>query len=208
MAKSLEENGRRIRIEMREPWNPETPFETLIDQFNKGMEYAKAARCSFSLTQILMMAERLIFNTGLFHDDIKVWHATLTPERGMGFKHSSGRHTNATAARKTLHNKQAITWLMQYFVWKRRTTLPTWPITIEQKTTFLHKLNQQLMDMRKKNNDRPHQQCNVPSSNSTNTKATTCHELAMSRFMKMLARPDNGNYCWSHGYIVGDDHTS
>jgi hypothetical protein len=63
-----EENMQR----MREPWNPETPFETLIDQFDNGMEYADAARCSFSPTQILMMAERLNFNTGLFHDDISV----------------------------------------------------------------------------------------------------------------------------------------
>jgi hypothetical protein len=82
------------------------------------------------------------------------------------------------------------------------------------KDDILHTLNQQLVDMRKeieelkKNNDRPHQQRNVPSSNSTNTKATARCELAMSRFMKMLARPDKGNYCWSHGYIIGDDHTS
>jgi hypothetical protein len=70
-------------LRLREPWNPETPFETLITQFNKGMEYADAARCSFSPSQILMMmAEQLIFfNTGLFHDNIKVWHATPADTR-------------------------------------------------------------------------------------------------------------------------------
>jgi hypothetical protein len=63
-------------LRMREPWNPESPFETLDNQINKGMEYADAACCSFLPTQILWMAERLIFNTGLFHDDLKVWQAT------------------------------------------------------------------------------------------------------------------------------------
>jgi hypothetical protein len=82
------------------------------------------------------------------------------------------------------------------------------------KDEILQTLNKQLLDMRKeiedlkKNNDRPQQQRNAPSSNGTNTNATARRELAMSRFMKMLARPDNGNYCWTHGYILGDDHTS
>jgi hypothetical protein len=67
------------------------------------------------------------------------------------------------------------------------------------KDDILHTLNQQLVDMRKeieelkKNNDHPHQQRNVPSSNSTNTNAMTRRELVMSRFMKILARPDNGS---------------
>jgi hypothetical protein len=66
---------------MREPWNLETLFETLINQFDNGMEYADTARCSFLPTQIVMMAERLIFNTGLFHDNIKAWHATPADTR-------------------------------------------------------------------------------------------------------------------------------
>jgi hypothetical protein len=67
-------------------------------------------------------------------------------------------------------------------------------------------MRKEMEEMQKKI-DRPQQQHNAPNSNGTNTN-TARGELAMSRMMKMLARPDNGNYGWTHGYIIRDDHTS
>jgi hypothetical protein len=64
------------------------------------------------------------------------------------------------------------------------------------------------MEEMKKQFVHPQQQCNVPTSNGTNTNMTTGREPAMSRLMKMLACPDNINYCSTHAYIAGDDHTS
>jgi hypothetical protein len=202
-------------LRMREPWNPETPFKTLIAQFDKGMEYADAARCSFSPSQILMMAERLIFNTGLFHDDIKEWKATPVDTRTWDsfqtfFRqaHRRYRRQKETTQQAGYHAANAM------FCLETTEHIANLAHENRSKDEILQTLNKQLLDMRKemeemqKKIDRPQQQRNAPSSNGTNTNAMTHHELAMSRFMKMLARPDNGNYCWTHGYILGDDHTS
>jgi hypothetical protein len=202
-------------LRMREPWNPETTFETLIAQFDKGMEYADAACCSFSPSQILMMAEWLIFNTGLFHDDIKVWHATPVDTRTWdSFQtffhqaHQRYRRQKETTQQAGYYAANAV------FCLETREHIANLAHENWTKDEILQTLNKQLLGMRKeiedlkKNNDRPQQQRNAPSSNGTNSNATARRELATSRMMKMLACPDNGNYSWTHGYIIGDDHTS
>jgi hypothetical protein len=40
-------------------------------------------------------------------------------------------------------------------------------------------------------------------------QATSSHRnRTRSSMTRILSRPDNGNYCWSHGYVVADDHMS
>jgi hypothetical protein len=162
------------------------------------------------------MAERLIFKTGLFHDDLKVWQATPddTTRTWSSFQkffcqaHRRYHRQKDTAQQAGYHAANA--------VFCMEMTKHIANLTLENRIKDkIHKnLNNQLLNMRKEMEEmqkkigHPQQQHNAPNSkNGTNTNMAR-GELVMSRMMKMPARPDNGNYCWTHGYIVGDDYTS
>ena len=59
---------------MKTPWNPSTPFETLLQQVDDAQEYADAGGQPFTAAQLLTTALSLVFNTGLFFDDCKTWN--------------------------------------------------------------------------------------------------------------------------------------
>jgi hypothetical protein len=209
-GQGLDNNFRR----MREPWNPDSPFETLVVQINKGMEYADLACCSFSPTQILWMAERLIFNTGIFHDDIKVWQATPDDTKTWSTFQTFFRQAHRRYRRQKDTAQQA-GYHATYAAFCMETTEHIAYLTHKDRTQIeiLQNLTNQLANMRKEMKDiekeinHSQQQRNVPTSKGTTTN-TARGELAMSRMMKMLARPDNGNYCWTHGYVLGYNHMS
>jgi TolA-binding protein len=161
------------------------------------------------------MAEQLIFNTGLFHDDIKVWHATPADTRTWDLfqtffhqAHQQYRCQKDTTQQAGYQAANAV------FCMEMTEHIANLAHNDQTKDDILQKLTDQLTNMNKKMEemekkfDRPQQQHNVPTSNGTNTNTTAQRELAMSRMMKMLACPDSANYCSTHGYIIGDDHTS
>ena len=59
---------------MKTPWNPSTPFETLLQQLDDAQEYTDAGGQPFTTAQLLTTALSLVFNTGLFFDDCKEWN--------------------------------------------------------------------------------------------------------------------------------------
>jgi hypothetical protein len=58
---------------MNAPWDPNTPFETLIEQIEDAMETADAADQAFMDAQVLTLAYTLVYNTGLYFDKCKEW---------------------------------------------------------------------------------------------------------------------------------------
>ena len=63
----LKENDQRFNT----PWDPNTPFESLIDQIETAVEYADAGNQAYTPVQVVNTAFTLIFNTGLYFDECK-----------------------------------------------------------------------------------------------------------------------------------------
>jgi hypothetical protein len=59
---------------MQAPWDPNTPFEILIEQIEEGMEVADAANQAYTDAQILTLTYTLVYNTGLYFDECKTWN--------------------------------------------------------------------------------------------------------------------------------------
>lgn len=60
---------------MQRPWDPNTPFETLIKQIEDVMEVSDAAAQAYTDAQVLTLSYTLIYNTGLYFDECKAWNA-------------------------------------------------------------------------------------------------------------------------------------
>jgi hypothetical protein len=56
---------------MQKPWDPNTPFETLIEQIEDAMEVADAATQAYADAQIPTLAYTLVYNMGLYFDECK-----------------------------------------------------------------------------------------------------------------------------------------
>jgi hypothetical protein len=50
------------------------PIETLFDQIESAMDYAAAGNTPYTPAQIVATAFQVIFSTGMFHDDCKIWN--------------------------------------------------------------------------------------------------------------------------------------
>jgi hypothetical protein len=75
---------------MQKPWDPNTPFGTLIDQLEDAMEVADVATQAYTNAQVLTLAYTLVYNIGLYFDECKSWNAMPTAEKhGIHSKHCS-----------------------------------------------------------------------------------------------------------------------
>ena len=66
---NLRENDQR----MNAPYDPNKPFEVLIDQIEDAIDYAAAGNMPYTPTQIVNAAYNLLFDTGVFADEYKEW---------------------------------------------------------------------------------------------------------------------------------------
>ena len=68
-AENLEENDKK----MREPWDPNAPFEELIKQIKDAVDLADHAGAPYSQEQIVNTAYNLVERTGVFDIDCRKW---------------------------------------------------------------------------------------------------------------------------------------
>ena len=68
-ASALQDNYKRLRA----PYDSNQPFETLIDQVKNEVDYASAGDMPYTLPQVIKISFQLVFQTGLFNDDCKLW---------------------------------------------------------------------------------------------------------------------------------------
>lgn len=60
-------------LNMKLPCDVNQPIEVLFQQIEDAIEFASAGQAPYSPQQVLNIAYQLIFRTGLFADDCKVW---------------------------------------------------------------------------------------------------------------------------------------
>ena len=68
-AADLEANTARMKV----PYDVNLPIETFFDQVEDAVEFASAGNAPFTPVQVVNTAYNVIFNTGMFTDDCKIW---------------------------------------------------------------------------------------------------------------------------------------
>lgn len=188
---------------MYTPWNPSTPFEMLIDQIDEAQEFADAGNQAFSAAQILNCAYTLVFNTGLFFDDCKMWNNKAEADKTWSNfkKHFSEAHRvlklqQRTSQQAGFHSANLAQGIFQHQQPAAR--------FIDEATEALANLATASAADRQ------------AFSTLTNTIADLTaqlkakdDEIAKLKKFQVTRRPrNNNNYCWTHGFLVGKQHTS
>ena len=186
--------------QIKTAWDPNTPFEMLIDQIENCQDLADAGNQPFTTEQILNTAYMLVFNTGLFFDDCKTWNKKPIAEKTWAnFKthflkaqqelrlqqqtsKQAGFQANAVFSQKAKYDEatEALANLATATSSDRK--------AMETLTNTVANLTQQLQSK-----DAEIKQLKDKLRNNNRTRAPA---------------KDNGSYCWSHGYMVAKNHTS
>jgi hypothetical protein len=69
--------GNNDRV-MKQPCDVNQPIKVLHEQIEDAVEFAAAGQTPYSLEQVLSIAYQLIFRTGIFSDDCKIWKCQPT----------------------------------------------------------------------------------------------------------------------------------
>ena len=62
-------------------WDPNSPFDCLVQQLEDGQDYADDGGQPYTADQLLHIAYTLIFKTGLYFEDCKAWNAKPNNEK-------------------------------------------------------------------------------------------------------------------------------
>jgi hypothetical protein len=195
---------------MREAWNPSSPFSTFTKQIKTGMEYADAAKNPFQPKQIITIAETVIFNTGMFFEELKKWQAkpedekTWTAfqtyfrnahrERLQQHQTTQGAGFHAANAAFCMETNDAIANLANNAVANSTT----------QDRIFQELTNQNQLLLQRLETLEKQQRGNGTAQRPNNSSAAS--RSATSRVQRMLLLPDNKKYCSTHGWrIVNHD---
>ena len=96
----LEQND----AEMKQPYDPTQPIETLFDQIETAQEFATAANTPYPVATIINTAYLLLFKTGLYKDACKEWN-----RRAPITKTWDNFKTDFSTANQELRELQALT---------------------------------------------------------------------------------------------------
>lgn len=192
------------------PWDPSTPFEMLIDQVEECQELAEIGNQPYSHEQIVNAAYTLIYNTGMFFEDCKIWNKKPVAEKTWdNFKtfffeahrelrqqqttQQSGFHAANAAALADEHDN------MYNAIANLATATQSDRDTVTKLQTAITKLTQQLTA-----------QAQTISKLQTNGTTGTRNSGINNRTggNPNYVPTDRGSYCWSHGYLVHARHTS
>jgi uncharacterized phage-associated protein len=217
----LQENNTR----MNQPWNGNTNFTTLIHQIETCTELAEAGGCPFTDQQVINTAHSLVYNTGLFYEECARWDRKpairktwtnfkthfLMAERELRKQQKttqfSSTHTaNALFQQQTVEALANLATTNQHMLDATQQDRNAMTTLVRQN----QELQQQLANLRKNNNTTPRRSNRSSNHNSGTTTAPPTTLTRNPRYHGRNPNPynDNGNYCWTHGYGVADNHTS
>jgi hypothetical protein len=205
-AHDLDENDKHFRTD----YDPSQPIETLYKQLDDAMLYADAGHQAYTANQITNNAYNLVARTGLFKRACRDWRASDTANKTWAnFKiaftaawlenqedeaittQGQGYHpANHVNAADTWANETADAFAnLASATAADRSTIASLVATTQDLTTQLATKDTLINELRRQLRNRP---------------ATA----APGRADQGGNIPNNQNYCWTHGWIVADDHTS
>ena len=192
---SLQPNELQLnQSKLQEPWDPNTPFELLIDQIEECMEIADAGGQPFTPTQIINTAYTLVFNTGMYFDECKTWRQLPNNDKTWTqFK------THFLEAQKDLRLQQQTTQQAGFHANFASTHNANETATALANLAEATELDREAFAA-------------LVTTNSNLTKQLTEALEEIKKLKKRLnnrrAPEPNNNYCWTHGYSVHKNHTS
>ena len=103
----LEENDARMKAD----YDVNQPIEVLIDQIDDAVDMAAAAENPYTPEQVVTIAYTLVFKTGMFADDCKLWRRQATNnktwtefKRVFTLAHQELRESTHTAHKSGFHS--------------------------------------------------------------------------------------------------------
>ena len=189
--------------QLNEQWDPNTPFEHLIDQIEEAVDYADAGNQPYTQDQVLNAAYTIIFNTGMFFEDCKAWR--LLPANDKTWDNLKAHFTEA-------HQQQRIQQAtMQGAGYHKANNITHQAFPYEETATALANLATATAADRQAMN-------NLTTTIDTLTKQLAARDAEIVTLRDKLGKPktdkkrpsrtDHGGYCWSHGYFVAKNHNS
>ena len=234
----LEDNDTK----MRATWDPNSPFDCLIQQVEDSQDYADDGGQPYTAEQLLRIAYTLVFKTGLYFEDCKAWNACPTAAHTWdNFKthfqtaqcllHDQMRTTKQAGFHSNLAQQQPQHATQPPAEYQEALINQASSAAVDRKlltklATSVAAINQHISQLNHKSPQLPpHVQTDTDSMTtstalpSVTTSITDLQQqlielkkenasLRNSRPQQPRARQDNGNYCWTHGYRVGNKHTS
>ena len=229
----LEDNDTK----MRALWDPNSPFDCLVQQLEDDQDYADDGGQPYTADQLLCIAYTLVFKTGLYFEDCKAWnakpnddktwttfkmhfhraqrllHDQLRTTKQAGFTSNVAIHHHPNVTQPPPEYREALVNLTTSAAADRKllTTLAT---TVANINDHIQHLNKPPV-------------ASVNNSETTNSTALSSITSSVTDLQQQLAdlkceyeqlhnkqtrhprtRHDNRNYCWTHGHRVGNKHTS
>jgi hypothetical protein len=196
-AGALDENEQQ----MKAPIDPNQPIENLFTQMEKAVDFADAAGTPFSANQIVTTAYNLVFKTGLYNETCRDWRRRAAVDKTW-----TNFQSDFSAAAQDLRESQATSQTAGYHsanaaveeqnLWRQETVdalanLATATAsdrsTLAGLTTALAAANAEIATLKQQLTERP-----AASQNASHQQQRFKH----------------GNYCWTHGFRCGRNHTS
>jgi hypothetical protein len=198
--------------QLRKPWNPETPFETIIDQIDECQEYASSANQAYPPSMILNQAYNLVFNTGLYFDECKDWNRKPAVEKTW-----PNFQAHILEAQTTLRAMQS-TGTVSGFANSMQQTIDDSISRILQPLLIQYQENITSPPVENAPNLSEDQKAFASfSADMTAQLKQAKDELEKLRNQLENKKPDSNqrkparnfkDYCYTHGFYVGDGHTS
>jgi hypothetical protein len=192
----LEANDQRMKI----PFDPNEPIKALYTQLEPAIDFADAVDTPYSVNQLVTTTYNLVFKTGLFADTCLDWRRRPTADKTwINFQ------TAFSEAAQDLRESASALQASGYHGANA---------AIEENTRFQEETAAALANLATA----------TASDRSTLASVTAALESANAKIvsLKRQLKPKScqhtlfgdgnpfkhGNYCWSHGFCCGKEHTS
>ena len=218
-------------------WDPDAPIEGLFQRVEDGSRLAVAADAPIPERKLISYGYLAIQRTGLFNEDCKEWLRKpqvqkTWPNFKVHFTNASEFHNEATTSRSAgyqgAHNvttddidlRETLARLAEATIADRETiaannaqlqTLQQDLATERQRATDLH--TQMLQCLQGQANAATQQipfnnagtNAGAPPGNNTGRRNNNRNQLRAPDGTRITS---NNNYCYTHGYQIGNNHTS
>jgi hypothetical protein len=216
--------------QLKSPYDPAQPIETLFDQVEDAVDLAAAAQAPYTIAQIVAYAYNNVFQTGLFADACRDWRRRPAIEKtwvqfkvDFALAHQELRESLLTTQGAGYHAANALIFDNQQATIDAFANLAT--ATTADRHTVNHLSSAQnhlstalaeattkliaaqadiqaLKEQMEQRNGPYHRK--MPNNNNGNNKGNNKSYSSAVTGRKY----HNNNYCWSHGYHIHDLHTS
>ena len=198
-------------VRMNAPYDPNQPFEFLIEQIQDATDYAAHAGTPYSQGKILATAYDLVFKTGMFSNDLRDWRRKTAADKTwtnfkpfMTERYAEWRQEHVTTAGHKYSTANAVHPEDPEFEQRTidaianlatatasdRATVARLTATIAELTTELKQTQGKLVAALETN-------ARLAASGNTPNNKENFRPSGRER----SGKPANRHYCWTHGFL-------